>query len=105
MPDQPGLAVGCGRLAFGLGMAGSASFFNYLLSHLTCVQALNIAALILTLSTLALSPIVKWPSACEVPGPRKEELVIPLQQVEHEELCLAQEVKISWQRLILLPPL
>lgn len=62
MPARPGLAVGFGQTAFGLGVMYFSGMFEMLIDRYGCVHALGYATAFVMLFGMGISMLLKWPS-------------------------------------------
>lgn len=98
MPERPGLAVGCGQMAFGMGAIVFSSVFNALLKAVGCVNALYVTAALWSIPALLSTLCIEWPPPDSGGGGGGG----GASDSSGDELSL-KPVKISWKVLPFLP--
>lgn len=93
-PVHPGLAVGIGQMAFGLGSIFAAAVYEELINRLGVIQAIIVSTAVLSIVSSVLSCFLIWPapSSC---GERHED--------REQDLTMQCTLPLSFQNLLQIP--
>lgn len=99
-PSRPGLLIGTGQLAFGLGGLAFAALFHSLLEHFDIKAVFRIAGTVLFLPSLLSSIFLSWPDHDHSDAEHIEDAFTT--QEQHKLIERKRQSPISWKNLLLL---
>eukprot|EP00177_Eucheuma_denticulatum_P006391 GFKZ01011665.1.p1 GENE.GFKZ01011665.1~~GFKZ01011665.1.p1 ORF type:complete len:542 (+),score=39.02 GFKZ01011665.1:303-1928(+) len=102
-PSRPGLLIGTGQLAFGLGGLTFAAIFHSLVEHFDIKSMFRISGTVLFLPSLLSSIFLSWPHNDQAVRPDTESLWNTFTtQEQHKLIERKLDSPIPWKRLLVL---